>query len=286
MLRRLVSHLLIFIAVFCLIVTFYIWFLDSVLLNPNKLVPALNDAGVPSAVASILPDKATQDAEPAEKADMKAKIAQVVTPAYVDKKMTAIAISVTTFMREGAPQPVVDLSDFPVLLANSGVEVGDDIQDHFKDPIELNKEGKLDKLPQAYKNFKLLKIAGVVLFGLLLALEWWVAAKNEKMRRIGRIFLHSAIWFFTFWAAIIFIPAKLATKIKAGIEDQSTHTLIDAVIKAVQTLFGQYFLFAAIVCAVIALSLYLLRRSKKHVQAIKVASATSQTATKRTTKNT
>lgn len=268
MLRRLLSHALISLAVVCLVATFYIWLLDNVLLNPSKLVPALKDAGVSAAIANILPEKATEDAKPDEREDMKAKISQVVTPDYVNEKLQAIAASVTTYMRQGTPQPIIDISDFPAKLRASGVEVGNDIDKNFAKPIELNKEGKLDKLPQAYKLLKLVKIAGLALFVVLLLLEWWVAARGEKLKRVGRVFLHSAVWFGLFFISIVVIPNMLAPKIKESINDANSNALVESVIKAVQKLFGQYVLAMFIACAVLAVSLYLMRHGKKHIQAI------------------
>ena len=282
MARRLLSHLLITLAIFTLVATFYIWFLDSVILNPGKLVPVLKDAGVPSAIATLLPEKATQDAKPEERAEMKAKIAQVVTPEYVNTKMTAIATSVTTFMRDGEPQPVVDLSDFPTQLRASGIEVGSDIDKTFSTPIELNKQGNLDKLPQAYKTFKLLKIAGIVLFAVLLIAEWFAAARGEKLKRVGRIFLHTSIWFFVFWGAIVLLPSRLLPQLKQSVNDTSVNQLIDAVANAVKHLFGDYFVSFAVICGIIAIILYVLRKTTKHVQEIQAVPAARQKPTSST----
>ncbi|MEI7631717.1 MAG: hypothetical protein WCJ60_00145 [bacterium] len=269
MFKKILSHFLITLAVFSLVATFYIWFIDGVILNPSKLVPSLKDAGVTVEIAKLLPEEATKDASPAEKADMKAKISKIVTSDYVAEKLQLISNNIATYMRLGTPQPVVDISDFPAKLRASGVDVGTDIDKNFATPIELNKDGNLDKLPKAYDRLKILKIIGPVVFVALLLLEWYVAEKGQKLRRIGRIFLHTSIWFFVFWGAIILLPAKLADKLKSGSADVKANGLIDAVLKAVQQLFGGYLLSFAVACGTIAFVLYLLRHGKKHINTIK-----------------
>lgn len=281
--RRFLSHVLISLAIFSLVATFYVWFIDSVILNPSKLVPVLNEAGVPSAIASVLPEQATKDASPQEVADMRAKIAQVVTPEYVSTKISAISTSITTFIKNGEPEPVVDLSDFPAQLRAAGVDVGEDLDKNFAAPIELNKNGNLDSLPNAYKTFKLFKILGIVIvLGLLIA-EWFVAAKGEKLKRVGRVFLHTSIWFFTFWALIAFLPGRFMPQIKRNIPDESLHQLADAVARAIRHLFGDYFLSFAVVCAVIAAMLYIIRYVARRYYA-PVSAVQTPPASKQTTK--
>jgi len=247
---------------------FFVWFIDGVLLNPNKLVPALKDSGAISAVATIIPEKAVQDAKPSEQAEMKAKITSVVTPKYVENKLTTITTSLTTFMRNGTPQPVLDLSDFPEQLKASGIEVGGDISKNFDKPIELNKDGKLDKVPQAYKIFKIVKYFGLLFCVVLLLTEWWVAARGEKLKRTGRIFMYTSLWFFIYWGTVIFIPSRVVPKLKEQFTDTSVNPLVDSIVKTVQKLFGSYILTFAVFCGIIALILYLLRHGKKHVTKI------------------
>ena len=269
MFKKILSHFLITLAVFSLVATFYIWFIDGVILNPSKLVPSLKDAGVTVEIAKLLPEEATKDASPAEIADMKVKISKIVTSDYVAEKLQLISNNIATYMRHGTPQPVVDISDFPAKLRASGVDVGTDIDKNFATPIDLNKDGNLDKLPKAYDRLKILKIIGPIVFVILLLLEWFVAEKGQKLRRIGRIFLHTSIWFFVFWGAIILLPARLADKLKAGSADVKANGLIDAVAKAVQQLFGGYLLSFAVACGTIAFVLYLLRHGNKHINTIK-----------------
>lgn len=283
MFRRLTSHLIISLAVFTLIASFYVWFLDSVLLNPSRLVPTLNDAGVMREVATLLPEKVAENADSNERDEIKAKITQIVTPQYAQTKVDAIAQSMTTFIREGSPQPTLDISDFPAKLRQSGVDVGQDIDKNFAKPIELNKSGNLDKLPQVYKFFKYAKIIGIVIFVLLLVLEWYIAVRGEKMKRIGRVFLHAGLWFFTFWAVVAFLPSRFLPKLKQQINDVSVYDLLDSVARAIKHLFGGYFLSAAVVCAVLAISLYLLRHAKKHIKTIEEQTVQVRKKTQNTT---
>ena len=287
--RRLFSHLLIWLAVFCLTATFFIWVIDAAVLSPAKLVPALRSANVPAAVANAIPDMATKQndsgkpASPAEIADMKAKIASVITPAYVDKKLQNIVDATTTFLKQGTPEPTLDLSDFPAQLRASGaLKPGDgaDIDKNFATPIELNKNGKLNKLPTAYKMFKMLKYAGVLLFLVLLTTEWFVAERGKKLQRAGRIFLHAGLWYGLFFVLLIMVPANFLPKIKDKVnQGASVSILIDDFAKGIQTLFGQYFLGFAITCLAIAAALYVARHGHKHVGHIKAVPDAPKLAT-------
>ena len=273
---------------------------DATVLDPTKLTKALDEGGVPSAIATLIPEKASEgqandrknecqntppassasysacqptpqdkEQEKLDTADMKAKIASVVTPEFINQKIQMAATSVIVFMKNGTPQPTIDISDFPAKLKASGVEVGDGIGDEFNKPIELNKDGALDKLPGAYKSFKLVKYVGVLLFALLLTAEWFVTEKGQKLRRTGRIFLYAAFWYTVYWSVLVFVPARAlpALKDKAGTTG-AENTLIDAFIKSIQHLFGTYLIGFAIVCWVIALAFYLARHGRKHIDKI------------------
>ncbi len=311
MARRLLSHLLITLAIFSLTATFFIWVIDATVLNPARLSKALHDGGVPSAVATLLPNqiskgdsnnscdnnqnnnqqgnnqqyngqnggsncqqqpKSAEDI--AKEADMKAKIAAVVTPAYVDEKIQAITTSVITYMKHGTPDPTINISDFPTKLKASGIEVGDDMVANFAKPIELNNNGALSVLPKAYKVFSLVKYAGVVLFALILLAEWFVAAKGDKLHRFGRIFLHAGVWYTLYWVALVVVPSHLLPTLKDKVKTDATiNPLIDAITKSVQHLFSVYFLAFAIVCWVIAIALYAIRHMRKHIDKIQAVPA-------------
>lgn len=297
--RRLLSHLLITLAIFSLTATFFIWVVDATVLNPTKLTKALQDGGVPSALATIIPEKAIEEGgkednncqpqnnqpnapqnggceqqaeteqDKQEKADMKAKIASVVTTEYVSTKIQAAATSVIGYMKNGSPSPVIDISDFPERLRASGVETGEDIDKNFADPIDLNKDGALKSLPDAYSKFKLAKYIGAALFVILLVAEWFVAAKGDKLHRIGRIFLHGAVWYTLFWLSLVVVPSRALPSLKDKVAgDASENALIEAAVKAIQNLFSAYLLGFAIACWVLALGLYLARHGRKHVTSI------------------
>lgn len=279
--RRFLSHLLITLAIFSLLATFFIWVFDATVLNPTNLNNALKNGGVPSAIATILPDKAVSGDSNSDKSETKAKIAAIVTPDYVNTKLSAISTSVITFMKDGKPEPVLDISDFPAKLQANGVQVGDDINKNFSKPVELNKNSALDVLPKYYKFFKLAKYLGVVLFVLLLIAEYFVANKGDKLHLFGRIFLHAAVWSTLWWVVIVAVPAHalpvLKTKIGADVADS---TLIDAVVKSIQHLFSVYFLSFAIICWVLALALYLARHARKHVNKIQAVPDTKSATSK------
>ena len=75
--RRLLSHLLIGLAVFILTATFFMWTVDSRVLEPSALNGELRKAGVAQELAKLMPEIVTADKEtsnPEEVEDMKNKI--------------------------------------------------------------------------------------------------------------------------------------------------------------------------------------------------------------------
>jgi hypothetical protein len=275
--RRLLSHLLITLAVFSLIGVFFVTFIDSGVLNQEKLVGSLKDASVPEAMAKAVPEIATSDDSltKEEKAEMQEKIAAVVTPEYVTKKLESITGSLIFFMREGEPQPVLDVSDFPKMLRESGVDVGEDLDKNFAEPIQLNKDGTLDRIPDLYRTFSMVKLAAIVLCLGLFTAEWFVAQKGEKLKRIGRIFLHSAIWFFILYGVVIFVPGRVSPNITKEIDSPAVVGLVESVISAVQNLITTFLLPFAVVCSVLALVFYIVRHLKKNEQLPKTTNRTN-----------
>ena len=103
------------------------------------------------------------------------------------------------------------------------------------------------------------------------------------MKGIGRVFLHAGLWFFTLWAVVAFLPSRFLPKLKQQINDVSVYDLLDSVARAIKHLFGGYFLSAAVVCAVLAISLYLLRHAKKHIKTIEEQTVQVRKKTQNTT---
>lgn len=267
--RRLSSHLIITCAVFCLVATYFIWVIDATFLNAAALNKALVSSGVPSAIATTLPDT-LDTGENGQKpdAEMKAKIAQVVTPAYVEHKIKEVTTSLITFVRNGQPQPVVELTDFPTQIREAGIEMNEEEAAKFDKPIELNQSGSLDKLPKYYQTFELAKYFGIMLFLILLGVEWLVAEKGKKLRRIGRVFLHAGIWFAIFWASTVFIPSRVLKQLNKDPNAGSVQKVGAAVVDTLQSLLTPQLLGAAIVCLVFAAIIYVLRHGKKHLDTI------------------
>ena len=261
--RRLLSHLLISLAVFILTATFFMWTVDSRVLEPTALSSELRKAGVAQEIAKLMPEIVTADKQEStleEAEDMKNKISQAVTVDYVDQKITEITNSVLTFVRNGEPQPVISLSDFPERLKALGVETDGDFADEFAKPIELNKEGKLDNINKGYETFKLLKYAGLALFAVLMLLEWFVAEKGQKLKRISRVFLYAGVSYLIYWLALIVAPGRLTSTLQKNVNaEYDTMGLIDSVLKAVQGIFSGYFLVFTVVCLGIATLLYAIR---------------------------
>lgn len=266
MARKLLSHFLIGLAVFILTATFFMWTIDNRVLEPTALSGELRKAGVAQELSKLMPEIVTGDKEtstPAELEDMKNKISQVVTAEYVDTKVTEITNSVLTFVRNGEPQPVISLSDFPERLKALGVDVDGDFADEFAKPIELNKEGKLDNLNKGYETFKLVKYAGLALFLIIMTLEWFTAERGQKLKRTSRVFLYAGVSSLIYWVALVLAPGRLSSTLQNNVEaEYDTTGLIDSVLKAVQGIFSGYFLMFTVACLGIALLLYVIRHYK------------------------
>ncbi len=265
MLKRLLSHLLISLAVFILTATFFMWTIDGRVLNSKVISGELRKAGVSSEFTKLLPEIVTadQDASEADKVDMSSKISKAVTADYVDQKISEISSSVLTFVKKGNPQPVISLSDFPSRLEAVGVDTKGDFADGFAKPIQLNENGKMDNINKGYKVFSLVKYAGLALFAVIMILEWFVAERGQKLKRVSRVFLYAGLSYFIYWLALIFAPSRLAPVLQKNVQAKyDTTGLIDAVLKAVQGLFSSYFLGFAVVCFTIAGALYMVRHYK------------------------
>jgi hypothetical protein len=314
--RRLLSHLLITLAIFSLSMTFFIWVIDMTVLTPTNLTKALRDGGVPSAIANVIPEQAAkgeeedncqngpqnmqQSGQPGipqntgcepkvkteqdkrEEAEMRAKIAAVVTPDYVDQKLSSVVTSLIGYIKNGSPNPVIDLSDFPAKLRENGVNVGEDIDKSFSKPIELTFDtvgtdneinlsfsSPIASLPKFYRVLNFAKYIGIALCVLLLTAEWFAAAKGDKMHLMGRIFLHVAFWYTVWWGVLVIVPNLLLPRLKNSIQGgDGVDNLIDALSKSVQGLLSKYFLSFAIVCWIVAIALYAIRHARKHVDKI------------------
>jgi hypothetical protein len=261
--RRFLSHVLIMFAVFILTATFFMWTIDSRVLEPNALAGELRKAGVSQELAKLMPEIVTGDKEatsPAELEDIKSKVSQAVTAEYVDIKITEISNSILTFVREGEPEPVIDLRDFPERLVALGVNIDDDFKENFNEPVQLNKDGKLDNLNKGYETFKLVKYAGLALFVILMLAEWFTAERGQKLKRTSRIFLYAGVSYLIYWVALVVAPGRLSGTLLKNVDaEYDTTGLIDSVLRAVQGVFSGYFLMFTITCLTIALVLYIIR---------------------------
>ncbi len=270
MARRLLAHVLITLAVLSLVATYFIWVIDATILNTNKLSGELQKSGVSSEIAAVLVERTTREMPEAEKEQNKAKVAQVITPKYIDKKIRESADALVTFMKNGSPQPTLDLTDFPGQVRAAGVMLSDEEAAKFDEVIAFNENESLNWMPRAYGILGKAKYAGIVLFALLIIAELFISPVGTKLQRTGRIFLHTSIWFFALWLSVIFVPFQLASKAKQSTGDDPTlHALIDAVLDTICGLFSVQFLGFAIVCAVVAGVLYMLRHARKHIDKIK-----------------
>lgn len=268
MARRLLSHLLITLAVLCLVSTYFVWVIDATLFNPSKLTDELRKSGVSSEIATVLVDKSVQNMPAEEREITKAKVAQVITPKYIEKKLKEASGALVTFMKNGSPQPSLDLTDFPGQVRAAGVDLSDDEAATFDKPIEFNAEEQLNWLPRAYIMLSNVKYAGIALFIVLITAEWFVSPVGQKLNRIGRVFLHTSVWFFTLWLTLIFIPAQLSPQAKDAVNDDALNLLVDNVLRTISSIFSVQFLGFAIVTGAIAATLYTLRRARRHIEKI------------------
>jgi hypothetical protein len=267
MFKRFLSHVLISLAVFTLTATLFMWTIDGRVLNPEVLSGELRKANVSQELAQLMPDVFTgneEDITLQELAEIEQAISQAVTADYVDEKITDISYSLLTFVREGAPEPVIDLSDFPERVKSGGLDIGDEFDENFSTPILLNEDGKLDPINDGYNIFSTLKYAGLVLFALLLLAEWFVAEKGKKIKVISRVFLYAGLWFMLYYALVLLLPRILGDSLRSSVQSEQFDAsgLVDAVVRALQGLFASYFLTFGVGCLFIAVILYLIRHFK------------------------
>ncbi len=281
--RRSLSHFLISIAVFVLTATVFIWIIDGRVLNNDILSDELRKAGVSQELSDIIPEIATTEAKDnlqknmplvvqnnleeqvsnSEEQLIKDTIKKVVTAEYVETKISVISASIITFVREGEPNPIIDLSDFPEEVKKSvGAEQINtaDLDEQFAKPIQLNEQGDLDNVHSIYKIFSLMKYVGLGLFVLIMLIEWFVAEKGKKLQRISRVFLYAGMWFALYWGLIVLVPYVFGDALRSSVQGEfDASGLIDAVVKAVQGLFAGYFLTFAVGFLSVAFVLYLIR---------------------------
>lgn len=265
MIRRITSHLLIGLAVFVLTATLFIWTVDARVMNADVLSGELRKAGVMEEISSLLPEIVTVDSEeeanPEEIEQLRQAVSDVVTVDYVDSKLTSATDSIILFIREGEPDPVIDLSDFPQRVRNAGVEVDSELEREFANPIQINENGNLDNIASGYKVFSNFRYIGLVLFLLIMVAEWFVAERGKKLKRVSRVFLYAGLWYLLYWGLLILLPRLFGDVINSGVsnEDFDATNLANSIIEAVQGLFSSYFLGIAIVCLVVAVFLYVVR---------------------------
>lgn len=265
MIRRITSHLLIGLAVFVLTATLFIWTVDARVMNADVLSGELRKAGVMEEISSLLPEIVTVDSEeeanPEEIEQLRQAVSDVVTVDYVGSKLTSATDSIILFIREGEPDPVIDLSDFPQRVRNAGVEVDSELEREFANPIQINENGNLDNIASGYKVFSNFRYIGLVLFLLIMVAEWFVAERGKKLKRVSRVFLYAGLWYLLYWGLLILLPRLFGGVINSGVSNQDfdATNLANSIIEAVQGLFSSYFLGIAIVCLVVAVFLYVVR---------------------------
>lgn len=267
--RRLLSHLLISLAVLCFIATYFMWVIDATVLNAKKLTGELRKNGVPSALANVLVDRAVEEMPEQDKEANRPKVAQVLTAKYVDRKLTEIADTLSTYMKKGNPQPSINLTDFPGQIRAAGISLTEEQAARFDEPIQLNKGGDLNAIPQLYKTFSIAKYAGLILCIVLIVAEWFVSPVGIKLRRTGRVFLHTSLWFFVTWLGLIFFPSRVVTDGKIVGSNTSLHMLAESVVTTIRHLFSLQLLTFAIVMGVCAVIFYVLRHTRTHLEKIK-----------------
>jgi hypothetical protein len=277
--KRFLSQFLMNLAVFLLTSTLFIWTIDARVLNSEVLNDEFAKAGVSQELTRLLPDMLTSgqsDATQEEIKDIKDKVSGAIQDEYVQQKVDSITSSILGFMKGDVQQPVIDLRDFPEQLRARGVDVDDEFAKNFEEPIEINKDGNLNPVSDGYNIFSTLKYVGLVLFAIVLLLEWFVTEKGKKLKRVGRIFLYSGLWFLLYWGLIILLPKVFGDSLRSSVQaNYDASGLIDAIIKAVQGLFANVFLTYAAVCLAISLVIYAIGHFTKNDEGEKAIEETN-----------
>lgn len=296
MLRRFTSHILIGLATFVLTATLFMWVLNNRVFDPDTLNAELKKAGVIDEFTSLLPEIITpdEDASLEEKEQFREVVDEVLTVSYVNEKISDLNTSVITFIKDGEPDPVLDISDLKQEFEERGIEleeearsqvpetvnteeyekyidsekVQEELQNESEEfsfkPINLNEDGSFDAAHRAYKTFSLLSVLGIIIFVVLMMLEWFVAEKGKKLRRLSRVFLYAGLSYAIYWVLVVLLPKWAASRIDetAVKAEYDTSGLVTSVLQAIEGLFAFYFLLFAAVGIGITVLLYLIRHFK------------------------
>lgn len=268
------------------------WVLNNRVFDPETLNAELRKAGVVEEFTNLLPQIITPEGDrPDEEQDEFAEVVdEIMTVSYVDKKISELNTSVITFIKDGEPDPVLDLSDLKQEFEDRGIELEEEVRDRVPEsvnneefenfigseevqqeiekeseefsfePINLNEEGSFDTAHRVYEIFSLLSVLGIVVFAGLMLLEWFVAEKGKKLRRLSRVFLYAGLSYAIYWGLIVALPRWGAPYVDRTVQaEYDTSGLVTAVLQAIEGLFAFYFLVFAAVGIGITVVLYLIR---------------------------
>lgn len=265
MIRRFFSHIIIGLATFVLSTTLFMWALNNRVFDPDTLNAELRKAGVTQEFAELIPKIATPDENASDMQEevYTQAINEIATYEYVDAKVSELNTAVITYIKDGQPEPTLDISDIPDRLQAKGVLLDDESLDTFNEPVNLNEGGGLDKVHDIYTVFSRLSVLGIVLFILLMGLEWLVAEKGKKLRRLSRVFLYAGLSYALYWGMIVALPIWGTDIVNNAVRAKyDTSALVESVLKSIEGLFSFYFMVFALSCLSISLILYLVRHFK------------------------
>ncbi len=268
--KALLSFIVTNLAIFVLTTSFLAWAVDASLLQPDKLLPALEKSGTSEAIAEAIPRLiVAEDGQGDVVTDLVTqKITEVTTEEYVNEKLKGVVISITTYIKEGEPEPRLDLTDLPDKLGMTGVEVPPEIAKNTNQPISLvepNKENPLTGLRKGYQTLQLVKIGGLIVGLLLLVIDWFLAGRGRKAIRFTAIFLSLAFWSGVYYFVISYIPGLVVGRFDRSPQGAAMEKIATSILDAISLLLAGYFKTFALTClalGVICLVLHFVLKTK------------------------
>lgn len=261
MFKGFLSFIVTNLAIAVITLSLFAWMIDSTILQPRALLPALQKSGTPAAIAKAIPDSIETNATPADAAMIKEKVTAVVTEQYVNEKLTAIVTTFTSYIKTGKPEPSIDLSDVPAKLMATGTPVPPELVQKLSQPITItdkNATNSFANIRRLYQAMQMIKVFGPIVSIVLLAIDWLLAEKGRKTIRLGNIFASLTFWSGLYWFAVTKMPAVLDDKLanKGGTQGAAMTAIGTSIIHGLSGLFAHYLLVFTAVSAVGAFLFY------------------------------
>lgn len=256
MLKKLLSFLLANLAILAVSITLFAWIIDSTIMKPEVLLPALRKSGTQAAIAKAIPTIVDSNVPPNEAAQIKTTLGAIITEQYVDEKLTVIVTAATSYIKTGEPEPALDFRDVPAKISAAGVPVPPELNEKLAQPIKLTDPATtktLADMRQWYEYLQMVKILGGIVAGLLIVLVWFLADRGAKTTRLASVFGLLTFWSGLYWLVLTKAPGLLEQQLvgKGGAEGEAASAVGTSLLHGIGGLFAHYMMLFAIGCGVL-----------------------------------